>query len=126
MNMETETIEQNPEPALYGRLFGIVQYRHQLKALCESFATLGAGEIEVLDGLSGIAQLEKWKVDVSQYLFGDMEGEMLQRYLDAVKNNFIVFAAPVESEMANSAAELAKTSGASEVTHFGNSMITNY
>ncbi len=126
MNMETETIEQNPEPALYGRLFGIVEYRHQLKALCESFATLGAGEIEVLDGLSGIAQLEKWKVDVSQYLFGDMEGEMLQRYLDAVKNNFIVFAAPVESEMATSAAELAKTSGASEVTHFGNSMITNY
>ena len=124
--METETIEQNPEPALYGRLFGIVEYRHQLKALCESFATLGAGEIEVLDGLSGIAQLEKWKVDVSQYLFGDMEGEMLQRYLDAVKNNFIVFAAPVESEMATSAAELAKTSGASEVTHFGNSMITNY
>ncbi len=51
---------------------------------------------------------------------------MLQRYLDAVDNNLIVFAAPVESEMANSAAEIAKTNGASEVTHFGNSVVTNY
>ncbi|MEJ7595467.1 MAG: hypothetical protein WKF77_28460 [Planctomycetaceae bacterium] len=126
MNMETETIEQNPERTLYGKLLGIVQNRHQLKALCESFATPGACDIEVLDGLSGIAQLEKWKDDVSQYFFGDMEGEMLQRYLDAVKNNLIVFAAPMESEMANSAAEIAKTHGASEVTHFGNSVITNY
>lgn len=89
-------------------------------------ATLGAGDIEVLDGLPGIAQLEKWKEGVSEYFFGDMEGEMLQRYLDAVKNNLIVFAAPVESEIANSAAETAKTNGASEVTHFGNSVITNY
>ena len=126
MNIETGTIEQNPERVLHGNIFGIIQYRHQLKALCDSLATLGVGHIKVFDGLPGIAQLEKWKEGVSECFFGDMEGEMLQRYLDAVKNNFIVFAAPVESEMANRAAEIAKTNGASEVTHFGNSVITNY
>ena len=126
MNIETGTIEQNPERVLHGNIFGIIQYRHQLKALCDSLATLGVGHIKVFDGLPGIAQLEKWKEGVSEYFFGDMEGEMLQRYLDAVKNNLIVFAAPVESEMANRAAEIAKTNGASEVTHFGNSVITNY
>ena len=126
MAQETVTIEQNPERALYGKLFGILQHRHQLKALSNSLATLTDDEIEVLDAIPGIDQLEKLKEGVSQYFFGDMEGQMLERYLDALKNNLIVFAVPLESEMANSAAEIAKSNGASEVTHFGNSVITNY
>lgn len=126
MTQENGTIEQDPRRALYGKLFGIIQQRHQLKALSNSLATLTTGEIEVLDANPGIDQLGKLKESVSQYFFGDMEGQMLERYLDAVKNNLIVFAVPVESEMANSAAEIAKTNGASEVTHFGNSVITNY
>ena len=126
MTTETDTIEQNPQQALYGKLFGIIQYRHQLKTLSNSLAAMMTGEIEVLDASGGIDQLEKIKEGVSQFFFGDMEGQMLQRYLDAVKNNSIVFAVPVDSTMANSAAEIAKTNGASEVTHFGNSVITNY
>ena len=126
MTTETDTLEQNPQQDLYGKLFGIIQYRHQLKTLSHSLAAMMTGEIEVLDASGGIDQLEKMKEGVSQFFFGDMEGQMLQRYLDAVKNNSIVFAVPVDSTMANSAAEIAKTSGATEVTHFGNSVITNY
>jgi len=126
MTQETGTIEQNPNHALYGKLFGIIQYRHQLKALSNSLATLTTGEIEVLDAIRGIDQLERLKENVSQYFFGDMEGQMLEQYLEAVKNNLIVFAVHVDSAMANSAAEIAKTNGASEVTHFGNSVVTNY
>ncbi len=126
MNTETGTAELTPERDLYGRLIGVVQYRRQLKPMCESLAVLGVREVEVLDGLAGITQLEKWKEGVSQYLFGDTEGKTLQRYLDALKNNLIVFAAVVESSTANEAAEVAKTNDATEVTHFGNAIVTNY
>ncbi len=126
MNTETETAELAPERDLYGRLIGVVEFRHQLKPLCDSLAVLGVHEVEVLDGLAGIAQLEKWKEGVSQYLFGDTEGKTLQRYVNAVKNKLIVFAVVVESGTANAAAEIAKSNDATEITHFGNAVVTNY
>ena len=55
-----------------------------------------------------------------------MEGEMLQRYLDAVANDLIVFAAVVVPELAEKTSRIAKMHGASEVVHFGNSVVTNY
>ena len=57
---------------------------------------------------------------------GDMEAEMVQRYLEAVEGGLIVFAAVVEPEAANHAATTAKGRGASEVVHFGDWVITNY
>jgi hypothetical protein len=126
MNNDTETIEQKSDRALYGKVLGVVKYRYQLKSLCESLAMLGVREVEVLNGPSGTQRLETWKETVSQYFFGDMEGEMLQRYLDAVANDLIVFAAVVVPELADKTAEIAKIQGASEVVHFGNSAVTNY
>jgi hypothetical protein len=126
MNIELDGIEVAPERDLYGKLIGVIQSRQQLTALCESLAVLKVYDVETIDGLSGITQLEKWKDGVSQYIFGDTEGKTLQRYLEAVKSNLIVFVVVVESSVANNAAEIAKSNGATEVTYFGNSVITNY
>ena len=126
MNNNTETVQQKPERTLYGKVIGVVEYRYQLKALCESLAILGVREVEVLNGPGGTKRLETWKDTVSQYFFGDMEVEMLQRYLDAVANDLIVFAAVVVPELADKTAEIVKMAGASEVVHFGNSAVTNY
>jgi len=126
MSNDTETTSQEPNPALYGKVIGVVKFQHQLKSLSESLAILGVGEVEVLNGDSGTKRLETWKETVSQYFFGDMEGKMLQRYLDAVANDLFVFAVVVEPELANKTAEIAKMQGASEIVHFGNSAVTNY
>lgn len=126
MNNDIGTVKQEPEQALYGKVIGIVKDRDQLKSLSDSLATLGVREVEVLDGDSGTERLETWKKTVSQYFFGDMEGKMLQRYLDAVANDLIVFAAVVAPELADETAGIAKMQGASEIVHFGNSAVTNY
>ena len=126
MNINTETVKQKPERTLYGKVLGVVEYRYQFKALCESLAILGVREVEVLNGPSGTKRLETWKESVPQYFFGDMEREMLERYLDAVANDLIVFAAVVMPELAEKAAQIANILGASEVVHFGNSEVTNY
>ena len=126
MNMQTATIDRAPERDLYGKLIGVIQSRHQVETLCESLQAIGIREIEILDGPTGVTQVEKWKGSVSQYFFGDMEDKMLRSYLNAVTNNLIVFAAVVDSDNANDAAEKAKTNGATGVTHFVHSVITNY
>ena len=54
MNINTETLQQKPERTLCGRVIGVVEYRYQLNALCESLAILGVREVEVLNGPSGI------------------------------------------------------------------------
>ena len=83
---------------------GVVQYRHQLKRLCEALRVPGVREVEVFDGPSGITQLKEWEEGVSRYFVGDTDGEVLKRYLNAVKNDLIVFAAVVEFETASDAA----------------------
>ena len=107
-------------------MFGILPDRDKLKSLNASLTGLGIVVIEVLDGPAGIAKLEEWKEDVAQYFFGDMEGEMLQRYSDAAKDRLIVFSIVVDPGEANGIGEIAKANGAFEVTHFGNLPITNY
>ena len=126
MNIDNGTNQQDPAPGLCGKIIGVVRNRGQLTALCESLAAEGIREMEILDGLIGIQQLEAWKETVSQYFFGDMEGEMLKRYLDAVNNDLIVFAADIEPELVDNAADIASTHGASEVVHFGNPVFANY
>ena len=126
MKPDTEEIDKNPEGELYGRIFGILPDRDKLTSLDASLTSLGTVVIEVLDGPAGIAKLEEWKEEVAQYFFGDMEGEMLQRYSDAAKNRLIVFSIVVDSGEATGIGEIAKANGASEVTHFGNSAITSY
>ena len=126
MDNDTETVKQEPDRTLYGKVIGIVRTRSELKSLCDSLAILGVREVEVLNGDSGTKRLETWKETVSQYFFGDMEGEMLQRYLAAVANDLFVFAAAVAPELADKSAEIAKMQGASDIVHFGNSAVTNY
>ena len=125
MKNDTETIEQ-PDHVLYGKVIGVVRQQSQIESLVKSLEMLGVEDVAAYSGASGTEQLQTWQEAVSQYFFGDMEGKMVQRYLDAVAEDFIVFAAVVEFELADRAAEIAKMHGASDVVHFGNSAVTNY
>jgi hypothetical protein len=126
MSNDTETIPPQSESTLYGKLMGVVTNLSQMMAICESLETLEVHDVEILTGPSGTNRLESLKETVAQYFFGDMEAKMLQGYLDAVTNDQIVFVAGLAPEIAAEAAELAKTQGAVEVVHFGNSAVTNY
>ncbi len=126
MTHEIENPDQQPERALYGRVLGILEDRDQLKSLSASITDVAPTEVEVLDGSAGIARLEEWKDETSQYFFGDMEGDMLQRYLDAAKGDLTVFSIVVDSDAASDVAQKCKANGAVQITHFGNSAITDY
>lgn len=119
-------VPEKTDSTLYGKIMGVFNDRSQLKALCDSLETLGAHEIEILTGSDGADRLGSLKETVAQYFFGDMEAKMLQRYLDAVTNHQFVFVAELAPEHAAKAAEIAKTLGADEVVHFGNSAVTSY
>jgi precorrin-6B methylase 2 len=126
--METEvgTVVVEPEKSPYGKVIGVVTNHDQLHEVTQALATLGVQEIEVLEGAAGINVLNEEQGDPSQYFLGDMEVDVIQRYLEAVKGGQIVFAAVVDAESANHAAATASECGASDVVHFGNWVITNY
>lgn len=126
MYNEIQTIEKMPERVLYGNVVGVLKDRYQLKSLCKELTTLGIREVDVHNGSTGTKRLEIWKRTISQHFFGDMEGEMLRRYLDAVAKDLFVFAAVVVPELADKVAKTAKLQGASDIVHFGNSVVTNY
>jgi len=126
MQPETDSTDPNLDRALYGRLLGIIQDREKLNALSDSLTQSETGQLEIMQGPKGIGTLEKWKEDSDQFFFSDMEGEMLQRYLEAANENLVVFSIVVKSSDANEVAEMAKSSGAVEVVHFGNSAVTHY
>ena len=121
-----EPIGIEPEKTPFGKVIGIVENRDQLRAVAEALSKLGVPEVEVLDGATGIKLLDGEQDAFANCFMGDMEAEMVHRYLDAVKHGRIVFAAAVEPETADQAAETAKARGATEVVHFGNWVITNY
>lgn len=123
---ESETSGQEANTGLYGKVVGAVRTSDQLASLVEALEQIGVSEVEVLQGASGNEQLEAWKESFSQYFFGDMELKMLQRYIDAVAAEFIVFSAVVESDQADETAETAKAHEAIDVVYFGNSAVTNY
>lgn len=126
MKNDTETVEQQSHHVLYGKVIGVVRQQSMLDALVESLAKLGVHDIEAFSGASGIKKMETWKEAVSQYFFRDMEGKMVQRYLDAVADDLIVFAAVVEAAGAEKVAKIATSQGASNLVHFGNSVVTSY
>lgn len=126
METEIETAQVASESTLYGKVLGVIERRDQVQPLCAELSTLGVREIEVLEGENGIKRMESSLDAVSRFFFGDMESEMVQGYLDAVKNGMIVFVALVVPEMADQAAATAKGRGALNVVHFGNSVVTNY
>lgn len=126
MSTDYETTTVAPPTTPYGKIFGIVKYRFQLKSLCDSLATIGVREVEVFDGSAGMQRLLAWQETFSNYLLGQRETDLLTHYLEAVRHDFIVFTAVVEPGVENAAAENAKAHGASRLTHFGNSVVTSY
>ena len=126
MKTEDGSISVEPEKTAYGKVIGIVENRDQLQAVTAALSALGVQDIEVLDGAAGIKLLDSEQDAFANCFMGDMEAEMVHRYLDAVKNGLMVFAAAVEPETADEAAETAKSRGATEVVHFGDWVITNY
>lgn len=115
-----------PDKSPFGKIIGVVESPAQLHAVTEELAKLGVHDIDVLEGTNGIKILEGEQDAVAGCILGDMEGEMVHRYLDAVKAGRIVFATHVESAIADQAAETVKARGATEVVHFGVLVITNY
>ena len=115
-----------PEKSPFGKVIGVVESQAQLHAVTAELSKLGVHDLDVLDGTNGIKILEGEQDAVAECFLGDMEAETVDRYLDAVKAGLIVFAARVESEIADQAAETAKARGATEVVHFGVLVITNY
>jgi hypothetical protein len=126
MSTNDDTSDEKSDESIYGKLIGGMKTRRELDAFCKQLSEHGVREIEVWDGSSGTDQLENWHETVSQFLMGDMEAEMVQRYLNAVSEGKIVFAAIVAPGDANAVGELARDSGAFHVAYFGNSVVTNY
>jgi hypothetical protein len=82
--------------------------------------------IENWNGALGIETMDAKKVDAAGRIFGDMELIMAERHLFAVQHGEIVFAAVVEPKNVETAAELAKAIGASELVHFGRLATRNF
>ena len=126
MKTENELPDLKLEKSPFGKVIGIVESRDQLQAVTAALSALGVQDIEVLDGAAGIKNLNSEQDAVANCFLGDMEADMVHRYLEAVKHGQIVFAAVVEPEVADEAAEAVKAQGATELAHFGTWMITNY
>jgi precorrin-6B methylase 2 len=126
MNTNTEAADSPVGSGLYGKLVGIVKQQEQVQLISEALSLLGVIKFEVLDGQAGMERLVNWRDTVTAYFFGDMEQEMVERYLDAVQNGLIVFAATVEHQTADQAGMTARELGATDVAHFGNAVVTNY
>jgi hypothetical protein len=126
MHTDYQTTTIDPEITPYGKIFGVVKYRYQLKRLCESLAAIEVREVEILDGRPGLQQLQAWQENFSHYFLGQREADLLSHYLDAVRNDFIVFTAVVPAGGENTTAELAKSRGATRLSHFGDFVVTSY
>ncbi len=126
MKTEDGSISVEPEKTAYGKVIGVVKTGDQLQAVTAALLKLGVHEVEVLGGAAGTELLDGEQDAFANCFMGDMEAEMVHRYLEAVKNGLIVFAAVVEPETADEAAETAKSQGATEIVHFGHWVITNY
>ncbi len=126
MHTEYETTSSALPTTPYGKIFGIVTCRDQLKTLCDSLASMGVREIEVLEGSQGLQTLQAWAESFSHYILGQREADLLAGYLQAVRNESIVFTAVVESGQENAAVTEAKAQGATDISHFGTFVVTSY
>jgi hypothetical protein len=105
---------------------GIVENLEQLHAISEALPQIGIKEFKVLSGAQGIRFLNREEDTVADFVLGDMEPKMIQRYHSAVEKGLLVFIAAVESDKADEVAMACKARGASQVVHFGEWVITNY
>ena len=126
MHTDYETTTAAPPTTPYGKIFGVIKYRYQLKRLCESLAEINVREIEVLDGSAGLQRLLAWEDTFSHYIPGQRQTDVLSHYLEALKSDLIVFTAVVEPGQESIAARNAKAHGATRITHFGDSVVASY
>ena len=126
MSTITGSTASNAARTIYGKLIGVTPNRDVLQAICDGLTTIGVREVEVLDGPTGVQQLDKWRDAAARCFFGDMEEDLVVRYLAAINQRLIIFAAVVLPETADQAAEMAKAKGAGDVVYFGNSVVTSY
>ena len=127
MEASTGTVDLKPRETPYGKVIGVATGDDQLRLITEAIAKLGLRNIEVLEGGEGSKVIEGWQESVAETFLGDMESELVRRFLKAVNHGLIVFAVSiVEHGTAQPVAEAAKAQGASEVVDFGTMVITNY
>lgn len=126
MDTIKESVSIDLQKTPFGRLVGIVENGDQFRVVSEGLKQLGIQDIERLDGASGVEALKVDRKAVDNFFFGDMEEEMVQRYLTAVRNGRTVFAAVVDRDSVEQTAATVKALGATEIIHFGEWVITNY
>lgn len=126
MNTETETEDSAEEPTFAGKIVGVAEDRQQLLRITDAISAPDPDEMSIMDGPEGIVQLKNWREIVSHYFMSDMEGEMVDRFLEAARDGKIVFAVAVDPADADETALSIKQAGATDVAHFGNSATTGY
>jgi predicted dinucleotide-binding enzyme len=120
------TVAPMPVCTPFGKVLGIAENQAMFNAVAAAWTRLGVQQIENWNGPLGIETMDAEKVEAAGRIFGDMELIMAERYLTAVQHGEIVFAAVVEPKNIETAAELAKAIGASELVHFGRLAIRNF
>lgn len=126
MDTAARTVGLSSEKTPYGKVIGVVTDRREFQAISEAFSKLGLDQIETWEGARGVEEIEGWKETVAHTFLGDVESEIVTRYLMAVNRGWIVFAVSVDPALARQVAEAAKAQGASEIVDFGTLVITNY
>lgn len=126
MSAANHSVSPESEVSIYGKLFGILDDRHELKDLSDALAKLEITEVEFIEGKPGALLLEKWEHTVSGFLMGDMEPKMMGRYLTAVRQGLTIFTVAVKGGRAEEIAGVAKQFNATHVVYFGESVVTSF
>jgi len=126
MSAPNQSVSPDSEVSIYGKLFGILNDRYELKDLSDVFSKMEITEVEFIEGNAGALLLEKWNKAVSGFLMGDREPEMIGQYLTAVRQGLTIFTVAVKSAQAEEAAEMAKEFNATHVVYFGESVVTGF
>lgn len=104
------------------RVMGVLASRHDLDALVRVLEDAGVGIVEVLEGATGAASLDRREHSFWTFLdqyFGDMEAEMSRHYAREVGQGRLVFAVPVTRGNKDAVVKAALAHNANHVAHFG-------
>src|SRR5688572_17310171 len=130
--MKVTSISAASAPSVFShsdKVTGVLAGRHELDALTRTLECLGIDNVEVLEGVTGEAYLDRREHSFRAWLdfyLGDLETETRHRYAQEVEQGRLVFAVPVTEGNKDDVVEAAVAHGASHVVHFGMWVGTSY
>jgi hypothetical protein len=111
------------------KVMGVFRSWAEIERFAVELDLLGISEMDVLEGESGEAYLDRVRNSVSgflDYMLGDLETEMLHEYDAAIAAGHFVFAIPHAAEHGEEIVRRAQGCGAQHVAHFGTFVNTSY